>query len=74
LLTVVGAEPLEAQEVFRTFTYEPAKVAVGDQPAVPAETLQTAEQFNAVVRKFTDFCVPRKNVIYELDVIYEVRR
>ncbi|KAK2173155.1 hypothetical protein NP493_896g01016 [Ridgeia piscesae] len=59
LLTVAGAE---AQEVFRTFTYEPAKAAVGNQPAVLAET---AEQFNTVVRKFTEFCVPRKNVIYE---------
>ncbi|KAK2167311.1 hypothetical protein NP493_1280g00019 [Ridgeia piscesae] len=59
LLTVAGAE---AQEVFRTFTYEPAKAAVGNQPAVPAET---AEQFNTIVRKFTEFCVPRKNVIYE---------
>ena len=67
LLTVVGAEPLEAQEVFRTFTYEPAKVAVGDQPAVPAET---AEQFNTVMRKFTEFCVPRKNVIYERYVFH----
>ncbi|KAK2180564.1 hypothetical protein NP493_437g00000 [Ridgeia piscesae] len=54
LLTVAGAE---AQEVFRTFTYEPAKAAVGNQPAVPAET---AEQFKTVVRKFTEFCVPRK--------------
>ena len=54
LLTVAGAE---AQEVFRTFTYEPAKAAVGNQPAVPAET---AEQFNTVVRKFTEFCMPRK--------------
>ena len=54
LLTVAGAE---AQELFRTFTYEPAKAAVGNQPAVPAET---AEQFNTVVRKFTEFCVPRK--------------
>ncbi|KAK2153818.1 hypothetical protein NP493_2251g00015 [Ridgeia piscesae] len=33
LLTVAGAE---AHEVFRTFTYEPAKAAVGNQPAVPA--------------------------------------
>ncbi|KAK2160882.1 hypothetical protein NP493_1620g00021 [Ridgeia piscesae] len=33
LLTVAGAE---AQEVFRTFTYEPAKAAVGNEPAVPA--------------------------------------
>ena len=40
MLTVAGAE---AHEVFRTFTYEPAKAAVGNQPAVPAET---AEQFN----------------------------
>ena len=40
LLTVAGAE---AHEVFRTFTYEPAKAAVGNQPAVPAET---AEQFS----------------------------
>ena len=54
LLTVAGAE---AQEVFRTFTYEPAKAAVGNQPAVPAKT---AEQFNTVVRKFTEFCVQRK--------------
>ena len=64
LLTVAGAE---AQEVFRTFTYEPAKAAVGNQPAVPAET---AEQFNTVVRKFTEFCVPRKNVIYERYVFH----
>ena len=61
---VAGAE---AQEVFRTFTYEPAKAAVGDQPAVPAET---AEQFNTVVREFTEFCVPRKNVIYERYVFH----
>ena len=61
LLTVAGAE---AQEVFRTFTYEPAKAAVRNQPAVPAET---AEQFKTVVRKFTEFCVPRKNVIYIRD-------
>ena len=53
--------------MFRTFTYEPAKVAVGNQPAVPAET---AEQFNTVVRKFTEFCVPRKNVIYERYVFH----
>ncbi|KAK2182891.1 hypothetical protein NP493_331g04021 [Ridgeia piscesae] len=64
LLTVAGAE---AQEVFRTFTYEPAKAAVGNQPAVQAET---AEQFNTVVRKFTEFCVPRKNVIYERYVFH----
>ena len=64
LLTVAGAE---AQKVFRTFTYEPAKAAVGNQPAVPAET---AEQFNTVVRKFTEFCVPRKNVIYERYVFH----
>ena len=64
LLTVAGAE---AQEVFRTFTYELAKAAVGNQPAVPAET---AEQFNTVVRKFTEFCVPRKNVIYERYVFH----
>ncbi|KAK2159858.1 hypothetical protein NP493_1686g00023 [Ridgeia piscesae] len=64
LLTVAGAE---AQELFRTFTYEPAKAAVGNQPAVPAET---AEQFNTVVRKFTEFCVPRKNVIYERYVFH----
>ncbi|KAK2178573.1 hypothetical protein NP493_538g00007 [Ridgeia piscesae] len=64
LLTVAGAE---AQEVFRTFTYEPAKAAVGYQPAVPAET---AEQFNTVLRKFTEFCVPRKNVIYERYVFH----
>ena len=64
LLTVAGAE---VQEVFRTFTYEPAKAAVGDQPAVPAET---AEQFNTVVRKFTELCVPRKNVIYERNVFH----
>ena len=64
LLTVAGAE---SQEVFRTFTYEPAKAAVGNQPAVPAET---AEQFNTVVRKFTEFCVPRKNVIYERYVFH----
>ena len=59
LLTVAGAE---AQEVFRIFTYEPAKAVVGNKPAVPAET---AEQFNTVVRKFIEFCVSRKNVIYE---------
>ncbi|KAK2184609.1 hypothetical protein NP493_258g04004 [Ridgeia piscesae] len=64
LLTVAGAE---AQEVFRTFTYEPAKAAVGNQPAVPAKT---AEQFNTVVRKFTEFCVLRKNVIYERYVFH----
>ena len=64
LLTVAGAE---AQEVFRTFTYEPAKAAVGNQPAVPAET---AEQFNTVVRKFTEFCVLRKKVIYERYVFH----
>ena len=43
----------------RTFTYEPAKALLGDQPA------ETGEQFNTVVRKFNEFCVPRKNVIYE---------
>ena len=59
LLTAAGAE---TQEVFRTFTYEPAKAAVGGQPAVPAET---AEQFSTVGRKCTEFCVPRKNVVYE---------
>ena len=64
LLTVAGAE---AQAVFRTLTYEPAKTAVGNQPAVPAET---AEQFNTVVRKFTEFCVPRNNVIYERYVFH----
>ena len=64
LLTVAGAE---AQKVFRTFTYEPAKAAVGNQPAVPAET---AEQFNTVVRKFTELCVPRKSVIYERYVFH----
>ena len=61
LLTVAGAE---AQEVFRTFTYEPAKAAVSNQPA------ETAEQFNTVLRKFTEFCVPRKNVIYERYVFH----
>ena len=34
LLTVAGPE---AQEVFRTFTYEPAKSAVGDQSVIPTE-------------------------------------
>ena len=64
LSTVAGAE---AQEMFRTFTYEPAKAAVGNQPAVPAET---AEQFNTVVRKFIEFCVPRKDIIYERYVFH----
>ena len=59
LLTIAGPE---AQEVFRTFTYESAKPAVGNQPVILAEA---ADQFNTVVRKFTEFCVPKKNVIYE---------
>ncbi|KAK2163273.1 hypothetical protein NP493_1471g00038 [Ridgeia piscesae] len=64
LLTVAGTE---AQAVFRTFTYEPAKATVGNQPAVPAET---AEHFNTVVRKFTEFWVLRNNVIYERYVFH----
>ncbi|KAK2193257.1 hypothetical protein NP493_16g06066 [Ridgeia piscesae] len=63
LLTVAGAE---AQKCFVHSRTNP-QTAVGNQPAVPAET---AEQFNTVVRKFTEFCVPRKNVIYERYVFH----
>ena len=41
VLTVAGAQ---AQEVFRTFMYEPAKAAVGDQPTILAET---TDQYNS---------------------------
>ena len=64
LLTVAGSE---AQEVFRTFKYNPAILATNDEAAVPAET---DKQYDTVLRKFTEFCVPRKNVIYERYVFH----
>lgn len=64
LLTVAGSE---AQEVFRTFKYNPAKPATATEAAVPEET---AKQYETVLNKFTEFCVPRKNVIYERYVFH----
>jgi hypothetical protein len=70
LLTVAGKE---AQEVFRTFTYAPAIPEIpaqGNIAAVPEVPAETAEQFDTVVRKFQEFCVPRKNIIYERYVFH----
>ena len=69
-LTVAGKE---AQEVFRSFTYSPGRAAravEGNNPAVDAIPAETADQFETVVRKFREFCVPRKNVIYERYVFH----
>ena len=60
LSTLAGAE---AQEVFLTFTYEPAKAPVGDQPAVPAET---AEQF----RESSPSSACRENTSFTSDTCF----
>ena len=52
LLTVAGQE---AQEVFRMFTYAPARPAADGHPEIPAES---PDQFDTVIRKFQEFCVP----------------
>ena len=39
-------------------------------PAIAAVPAETAEQFATVVRKFREFCVLRKNVIYERYVFH----
>ena len=46
--------------MFRTFTFAPAR-REGDRD-IPTES---ADDYNVVIRKFTEYCVPRKNVVYE---------
>ena len=53
LLTVAGKE---AQEVYRTFKYAPARQPEG-QPEVPAET---REQYDTVVKNFENFVFPER--------------
>ena len=54
--------------MFRAFQYAPGQAAIPaaeGNPAVPAVVAETLDQFETVVKKFEQFCVPRKNVIYE---------
>ena len=62
LLTVAGPE---AQKVFKTFTFAPARAAVVGPPAIPAVPAESPDDYDCVMEKFTQYCVPRKNLIYE---------
>ena len=57
LLHVIGEE---AVEVYNTFTWD---VMRGDPPALVQDQNM---KLNIVLQKFEDYCLPRKNLVYEM--------